>query len=204
MQSHVTIDSAETTALFVNDDDPAVPVGWMEITEDDGVILDLKYASGDNFTNRPIYDCGRCYLVTPAARAIKLLQLKLSQSTDFKLYIFDCYRPRPAQQKLWDIIPNPNYVTPPSRGSMHNRGLAIDLGLADQSGIPIDMGSDFDHFGKTSHTDYQGHSASIQAARDSLQTWMKSIGYSGIRTEWWHYSMRSYKRPLSDWQWQCD
>lgn len=184
--------------------DHRIPKGWTEITNKDGIYLDLKYASTENFTNQQIYDCARCFLTNPAARAINLLQRRIRRKYNVNLYIYDCYRPRPAQQKLWDIIPNPNYVAPPSKGSMHNRGLAVDLAFADSLGRPLDFGSPFDSFGRKSHSDNRDFPSEILTARDSLRSWMISIGFKGIRTEWWHYSLQEVSRPISDWEWECD
>ena len=54
-----------------------------------------------------------------------------------QLKLFDCYRPRPAQQKLWDIVPDEKYVTNPAKGSMHNRGLAVDITLINKEGVIV-------------------------------------------------------------------
>ena len=120
-----------------------------------------------------------------------------------RIKIFDCYRPRPAQQKLWDIVPNASYVTPPTKGSMHNRGVAVDITLTDLDGIPLDMGSAYDHFGVEAHTDNLNHSEEVLNNRRLLKTMMNEIDFKGIRTEWWHYSFQKHSYELSDWEWAC-
>ena len=117
--------------------------------------------------------------------------------------MFDCYRPRPIQQKLWDKVPNPSYVTPPSRGSMHNKGAAVDLTIVDTLGQQLDMGTTFDFFGKEAHHTYTAHSDTIQANRNLLKSTMESVGFSSIRTEWWHYSYKKKSYALSDMLWDC-
>jgi len=121
----------------------------------------------------------------------------------YKLKLFDGYRPRPAQQILWDKVPNPDYVAPPSEGSMHNRGVAIDLSLTDLNGKEIDMGTPYDFFGPEAHHDNLQLSPEILALRLKLKTIMENHGFQAIRTEWWHYSYTKGSYPLDDWQWPC-
>ena len=70
------------------------------------------------------------------------------------LKMFDCYRPRPAQQRLWDVVPDPDYVTPPAKGSMHNRGLAVDLTLVDANGKELNMGTPYDFWCRSPYRQY--------------------------------------------------
>jgi D-alanyl-D-alanine dipeptidase len=95
---------------------------------------------------KQIYDCARCYMRPEAAEQLRLIRDELKEKYGYGIRIFDCYRPGPYQQRLWDIVPDPNYVTPPNKGSMHSRGLAIDLTLTDKSGRDLDMGTPFDFF----------------------------------------------------------
>lgn len=177
---------------------------WKEVTEaDHGVVLDIKYATKDNFTNRVIYDCGRCFLRSEVADRIIRLNRDISRRYGWRIKLFDCYRPRPAQQKLWDIVPDAHYVTPPHKGSMHNRGLAVDLTIVDKDGHEWDMGSPYDSFSKASHTDHNNFSSSVVKNRKILYKLMELSELSGIRTEWWHYSYKGRAYPLDDWQWEC-
>ncbi|MFM2395209.1 MAG: hypothetical protein RLZZ546_3192 [Bacteroidota bacterium] len=170
---------------------------------EDGIAIDIKYATKDNFTKKQIYPCGKCYLRPEAANRILQAQEILQTKYKLGLKMFDCYRPRPAQQRLWDVVPNPDYVTPPSKGSMHNRGLAVDLTLVDQNGKELDMGTPYDFFGKEAHTDNLNLPKNILENRSLLTSVMKSVGFQGIRTEWWHFSIPS-SSELSDWEWDCN
>lgn len=116
--------------------------------------------------------------------------------------MLDCYRPRPIQQRLWNKMPNANYVTPPKKGSMHNRGLAVDLTIVDKNGAELDMGTPFDDFSEKAHYDYTKLSPKILENRKLLRQTMESVGFKGIRTEWWHFSFAA-TYPLSDWLWRC-
>jgi len=178
---------------------------WLEITfENSGIQLDIRYATTKNFTNSKIYDCGKCYLRPEIANKLIQLNRYIEKKYRLRFKVFDCYRPRHAQQKLWDIVPNPMYVTPPEKGSMHNRGMAVDLTLVAQDGKELDMGTEYDYFGREAHTDFFGHSSTINANRALLTDLMTSIGFTTIQSEWWHFSMRSPMHPFSDWEWSCE
>lgn len=182
-----------------------IPDGFMEIIEDTtGITIDLKYATSDNFTGKKIYDCGRCFLERKAAQNILAINRDLKLRYGFGLKIFDCYRPSPFQQRLWDIVPNPDYVAPPNKGSVHSRGQAIDLTITDRNGKELDMGTPFDFFGEEAHTDYTDLKDDIIKNRRLLTKMMELHGFRGIRTEWWHFSTIDVTQPLHDWTWDCN
>lgn len=175
---------------------------WTEILPEDGYAIDIKYATADNFVHEVIYPCGRFFLKPDVADALEKVK-EVLKVEGYKLILFDGYRPRPAQQKLWDKVPDPSYVAPPSEGSMHNRGVAIDLSLTDIKGNEIDMGTPYDFFGPEAHHDYENLSREILDRRQLLKSVMESEGFQSIRTEWWHYSYTNASYPLDDWQWPC-
>ena len=177
---------------------------WMEISKEDGVVLDIRYASENNFTQKQIYPCGRCFLRPELGTRIKTLQKDIYKRYGMRLKLFDCYRPRPAQQRLWDIYPDENYVTPPTKGSMHNRGLAVDVTLVDKNGVELDMGTPFDFFGPKAHTTNTNLPEEVLKNRKILTKMMELHGLKGIRTEWWHYSLKTVQAPLDDWEWPCE
>lgn len=178
---------------------------WKEITSaNSGIVLDIRYATTNNFTEKQIYDCPRCFMRPEIADKLIRLNKEIQHKYQYRLKVFDCYRPRPAQQKLWDIVPDSIYVAPPSRGSMHNRGIAIDLTLVNEKGVELDMGTAYDFFGRAAHTDFFDHSNAIQENRTLLQNLMNSIGFNKIQSEWWHFSYAEQMFPLSDWEWPCE
>ena len=177
---------------------------WTELAlADTSILLDIRYATTNNFVQEQLYDCARCFLRPEAAKALAQANAKL-KAQGYRFKMFDCFRPLPIQQKLWDKFENPSYVTPPSKGSMHNRGLAVDLTIVDKDGTELDMGTEFDFFGKEAHHTYTGHSEDIQQNRRLLKETMESFGFRGIRTEWWHYSYSGSKYELSEMEWACD
>lgn len=177
---------------------------WTEILPSPTLTLDLKYATEDNFTDQKIYDCGRCFLRPHVARAFNKFSKYLKDTHNLGIILYDCYRPRPYQQKLWDIVPDWRYVTPPDKGSMHNRGMAIDIGLIDSLGHVMDMGTSFDHFGEESFHSAQNISPLAIQNRKLLKAELEKFGFKSITSEWWHYSYRENVMPLSDWVWNCE
>lgn len=177
--------------------------GFSDVTALDASIkLDIRYATANNFTKVKIYDCPRCLLRPEAAKALVKAH-KALQKKDLGLKMFDCYRPRPYQQRLWDKVPNPDYVTPPAKGSMHSRGAALDLTIVDKNGKELDMGTPYDFFGKEAHTDNTNLPAQVLANRKLLRETLEAVGFKGIRTEWWHFSFQGKDFPLSDYIWPC-
>lgn len=178
--------------------------GFMELTKlDPSIKLDIKYATKDNFTKTQIYDCPKCLLRPEAAIAIEKAH-KALKVKGLGLKMFDCYRPKPYQQRLWDKVPNPDYVTPPAKGSMHSRGAAVDLTIVDAEGKELDMGTPYDFFGKAAHTDHTNLPKKVLENRRLLRETLEKVGFKGIRTEWWHFSYQSKTWPLSDYVWPCE
>lgn len=178
--------------------------GFLDIAALDPTIrLDIRYATANNFTNSKIYDCPRCLLRPEAAKALVKAH-KALQKRGLGLKMYDCYRPRPYQQRLWDKVPDPDYVTPPAKGSMHSRGAAVDLTIVDKQGKELDMGTPYDFFGREAHTDNTKLPATVLANRRLLRETLEDVGFKGIRTEWWHFSYHKKKYPLSDYIWPCD
>ncbi len=177
---------------------------WTELTTlDNTIALDLRYATTDNFVKAKMYDCGRCFLRPEAAKAIAKAHKILKDKGLGGLKMFDCYRPRPYQRRLWDKMPNSNYVTPPWKGSQHTRGLATDLTIIDKEGKELDMGTPFDTFSEKAHSDSKNLSKQVLENRKILRGVLESVGFKGIRTEWWHFSYNIKGYELSDWVWKC-
>ena len=181
------------------------PEGWVELTNSTpGFVTDIRYATTQNFVESVMYPCGKCFLRTRTAEALQQVASEL-QKKNLGIKLFDCYRPGPVQQKLWDKVPNASYVTPPWKGSQHNRGAAVDLTIVDQNGQQLDMGTAFDFFGEEAHHTYTKHTAIIHDNRTLLKTLMEHFGFSSIRTEWWHYSIKDMQSlEVSQWEWTCE
>lgn len=155
-------------------------------------ILDVRYATTNNFTGKAVYDSAFVLLVEDAAIALKKAADSL-RVQGYRLILFDGYRPIEVQQKFWDIYPDPTYVADPKKGSRHNRGAAIDLSLADLEGNPVLMPTDFDHFGPEAHHNYKEASPEAIKHRTILKTAMIQAGFEILDSEWWHYDLKNWE-----------
>jgi D-alanyl-D-alanine dipeptidase len=167
-------------------------------------IYDMKYATEDNFLKAKVYDCAACML------RYKTVQALIAANNDFKkkgfkIKLYDCYRPLSIQKKMWEIVSNPEYVADPKKGSIHNRGGAIDISLVDATGKEVDMGTPFDFFGIQASHNYADLSAKIKSNRKFLKKIMIKNGFNSFDSEWWHYNLKTgLKDKVSNQKWKCD
>lgn len=154
---------------------------------DSNIIMNIKYSTENNFTNTKLYDCNECLLRARIAEAIVEVS-KFVNEKGYKVMLFDCYRPHSVQYKMWEVLPNINYVANPEKGSIHNRGGAIDVTFTDMNNNEIDMGTEFDFFGYEAYHSYEFLPDSIQKNRLFLKNTLEDFGFKAIKTEWWHYS----------------
>lgn len=162
----------------------------VEITQaSHDVDLDLKYATADNFTGKPVYSRAACYL-HPEAEKCMIRARDLAAIQGYRLHIFDAFRPSEAQWKLWRHTPDPDFLADPRRGSPHSRGVALDLTLIDiATGLALDMGTGFDAFTPLSHHGNTEIDAAAQKNRMFLMGLMTTAGWDFYRNEWWHYQL---------------
>ncbi|RYC51466.1 M15 family metallopeptidase [Flagellimonas olearia] len=169
----------------------------------DDFAYDLRYATENNFLKAKVYDCAECYTRVKTAKAL------IKANADFKekgvrIKFFDCYRPNSVQYKMWAIVPNPQYVANPEKGSIHNKGGAVDITLEDLEGNELDMGTDFDFFGKRAYHDNLDLPKEILENRKLLKETMESHGFWSIRTEWWHYNLSAGSNDkVANFKWDC-
>jgi D-alanyl-D-alanine dipeptidase len=157
----------------------------------------LAYATTDNFTGRPVYANAHCFLHADAAEHLAHA-IELAGRLGYRMLIYDALRPSEAQWALWNHTPDPDFLTDPRRGSPHSRGVAVDLTLIDDAGIPLDMGTTFDAFTPLSH-----HGANVsrdtQSNRHLLLGIMSTAGWDFYSKEWWHYQLSEPRRyPLAE------
>lgn len=167
-------------------------------------VYDMKYATEDNFLKAKVYDCAECMLRLKTVKALIDANSKFIKK-GYKIKIFDCYRPLDIQKKMWLIVPNPEYVANPSKGSIHNRGGAVDITLVDKNGIELDMGTPFDFFGVEASHNYLNLSREIINNRKLLKKIMTNNNFNSFDSEWWHYNLRSaLNDKISNAKWKCD
>ncbi len=162
------------------------------------IILDLRYATTNNFTNKILYKNKECLIHKVAYEHLCIAE-DIAKKLGYKLKIFDAYRPVNVQKKLWDILPDANFIAPPKKGSPHSRGVAVDLTLVDGNNNELDMGTEFDEFSRLSYHGCFDISRESYKNRLLLLGIMTDSGWDFFRNEWWHYQLfNSKKYPIID------
>ena len=168
------------------------------------LVFDLKYATTDNFLGEQVYQCGECYLRYKTLKALLVAQAKL-KSKDYQFKLFDCYRPLSVQKKMWALVSDPAYVADPAKGSMHNRGGALDLTLVDKNGNELDFGTPFDFFGEKASHSYMELPKQVLKNRAYLKKVMTESGFTIFPSEWWHYNIEGGEEfPVAIFTWPCN
>lgn len=165
--------------------------------------VNLKYATTDNFTKTVLYDTLSTAFLHPlaAAKLVEAQSLLQQYDPDLSLLVYDAARPMSVQRKMYAVVQNTPYhayVANPTRTGMHNYGMAVDLTICTKEDKPLDMGTDFDFFGRAA-----GINKEDELLREGLLTKqqvenrrllrkvMKDAGFIPIRGEWWHFNASS-------------
>lgn len=164
-------------------------------------VIDLRYATANNFVGVPLYPAdARCLVHQDLAAGLAAAASVLRQAGK-RLVFWDCYRPHVVQVRMFEVVPNPNWVArPTNQATSHRSGRSVDVTLADASGL-VDMGTGFDDFTPRSlayATD--GVSLEQQANRALLRNAMKAGGLEVYSGEWWHFDGpgAGVPRPILD------
>ncbi len=159
------------------------------ITEQDGILLDIRYATPDTIAGRALYR-RPVALLTPLARERLLAAAARARSLGLRLRVFDAFRPLEVQEALWQALPDPRYVSNPAEGTaLHPRGVAVDLTLADPGGTSLAMGTGFDEMSPLSAHEALDLPAEAIRNRALLLGLMTAAGWEHSATEWWHYHL---------------
>jgi D-alanyl-D-alanine dipeptidase len=176
-----------------------IPPGFVETTERDGIALDIRYASANNFTGRDIYGAfDRLWLHAIAAAKLAGACAALRQTRpDLRLLVFDGLRPNRVQRVFWEMVKGTEqqrFVGDPAVGSVHGFGLAVDLSLCDRDGVELDMGTPFDDFSPLAEPRLeQTHLAAGMLTPQQLENrlllrrTMRNAGFIPLPIEWWHF-----------------
>lgn len=176
------------------------------------IVVELKYATADNFTGQVIYDFQDAYLRYGTVKKLIAVAEALAER-DLYLKIWDAFRPPAAQFKLWEAYPDPNFVSDPNvKYSSHSRGNTVDITLVDAQGNELEMPSSFDDFSALADRDYSDCSSAAAENALLLQETMEKHGFSGYRKEWWHFSDETEYPPeecfdpsvISTWYADCN
>ncbi|MBI3070487.1 MAG: M15 family metallopeptidase [Deltaproteobacteria bacterium] len=152
------------------------------------LVVDLRYATADNFLKRAVYPAGaRCLLRPETAKRLARAQRFLSAHR-LRIKVWDCYRPLSVQREMWRLVPDERYVGNPAKGSNHNRGAAIDVTLVDESGHEVEMPTPHDEFSPRAHARARDLPVVAKKNRERLRRAMLRAGFRAITTEWWHFN----------------
>jgi D-alanyl-D-alanine dipeptidase len=164
-----------------------------------GIVLDIRYATTNNFTHHRMYPQARAFARLPVVMALMEVEADL-KTRGLGLKIYDAYRPYTITEKFYEVTPDTNFVADPRKGSKHNRGCAIDLSLINlKTGKELDMPTGFDSFSRKAGANYPDLSQQKITNRELLKSVMQSHGFKVIATEWWHYDFNGWaKYPLLD------
>ena len=179
--------------------------GYVNVQDaDPSIQVSLMYSRADNFCGEILYDDLReAYLHPEAAEALKKAQQYLKKHhPELSLKVYDASRPMSIQQKMWDKVKDTDhsfYVSNPANGGgLHNYGLAVDITLCRENGDTLDMGTKVDHMSNLSHIDHEDLlvkqkkiSPQAKANREILREAMAAGGFKPLRTEWWHFNLRT-------------
>nr|WP_315173795.1 M15 family metallopeptidase [uncultured Flavobacterium sp.] len=167
-------------------------------------VYDMKYATTNNFLKSKVYDCAECFLRLKTVKALIKANDKFLKK-GYRIKLFDCYRPLDIQKKMWELVSNPEYVADPAKGSIHNRGGAVDLTLVTLEGKELEMGTAFDFFGKEASHGYLFSDKKIMDNRKMLKKIMLQNGFKAFESEWWHYNLASaLTDKVSNTKWKCN
>jgi zinc D-Ala-D-Ala dipeptidase len=162
---------------------PAAEAGLVDVRSViPDAVIDLRYATTDNFVGQRLYPAGApCLVHESMAPGLAAAAAALRPET---LVFWDCYRPHEVQVRMFEVVSNPNWVARPSAyARSHEAGRSVDVTIAG-----ADMGTGFDDFTPRSlayATD--GVSPAAQANRARLRDAMKAGGLTVYSGEWWHF-----------------
>ncbi|MDK1727169.1 M15 family metallopeptidase [Dellaglioa algida] len=163
-----------------------IELGFTNVkTIDPDIIVDLRYATKNNFTNQIIYDFSAAIARTGTVKKLGIAS-KLLKVQGYRLKIWDAYRPVLAQEKLFEVYPDPNFVAKPNPNFSHQKGVTFDLTICNLNGKELEMQSEFDDFSKRSGRNYN-RTTQQQRNYDVLNNAMITAGFIGYSEEWWDY-----------------
>jgi D-alanyl-D-alanine dipeptidase len=152
-----------------------------------GILLDIRYATTNNFTGEQIYNQPKAFARKPVAAALKNAQEEFNKQ-GIGIKVFDAYRPYAATVKFYEVYHDTTYVASPYRGSRHNRGCAIDMTIVDlKTGKELEMPTEYDSFRKEAWPTTPVKDPVIKKNRDLIIRVMEKHGFKVNASEWWHF-----------------
>ena len=124
-----------------------IKAGLVDVnTIDKSILVDLVNSDPKkNYFRENYYgNLQKAYLRKEVAiRIAKAQRILKAGHPDYSLQILDAARPRSVSQKMYDKMKGTKferYVANPTKGSMHNFGIAVDITIVDKNTKELDMG----------------------------------------------------------------
>lgn len=160
---------------------------------DDEFIIELRYATDNNFTGQKVYSSNECYINKNTAQM--LIRAKdMFKKDGYRVKVWDAYRPISAQRKFWEIVPNDDFVAEPPDMSKpiefkprHLNGLCVDITLTDMDGNELEMPSEFDDFTGKGSLNCKDISEEGRKNATYMKEIMEKAGFDSYENEWWHF-----------------
>ena len=160
---------------------------------DSEFIIDMRYATENNFTGQKVYESGECWINEHTAKI--LIEAKnIFKNDGFRVKIWDAYRPISAQERFWEIMPNDDFVArPPDMSKIkvfrptHMNGMCVDITLTDMNENEIEMPSEFDDMTERASICNPFSSEKSKENAKYMRKVMERVGFKGYDKEWWHF-----------------
>ncbi|MBN7274834.1 D-alanyl-D-alanine dipeptidase [Ligilactobacillus pobuzihii] len=152
---------------------------------DPDIIVDLRYATTNNFTGEVVYDFSTAIARTGTAKKLAVAS-SIVKEQGYRLKIWDAFRPTKAQKRLFEVYPNPEFVAPPDENYSHQKGVTFDLTMTFANGEECPMPTGFDDFTAMARrsSKWPAEAAKYHKILDDA---MKQAGFVGYESEWWDF-----------------
>lgn len=159
-----------------------------------GIVLDIRYATTNNFLHQRVYDLAKAYARKPVAEALKKAQEAFNKK-GLGIKIYDGYRPYSATVKFYELYHDTTYVASPYRGSRHNRGCALDMTIVDlKTKKELRMPTEFDSFRKEAWPTTPIKDPVARKNRELIIGVMEANGFKVNASEWWHFDFVGWQK----------
>jgi len=158
------------------------------------IVLDIRYATRNNFMKQVMYPEARAFARKPVVAQLKKVQEVLA-AKGYGLKIYDAYRPYAITRAFYEKASDKNFVANPAKGSIHNRGCAIDLTLIElKTGKELPMPTPYDSFAPEAAAQFAPLPENRAKNRDFLISVMQAHGFTVLSNEWWHYDFKGWQK----------
>ena len=158
------------------------------------MVMDIRYATTNNFMKEKIYTLSKAYARKPVAEALKKAQ-KEFKNMGLGIIMYDAYRPYKATVKFYELYHDTTYVASPYRGSRHNRGCALDMSIVDlKTKKEVKMPTEFDSFKKEAWPSTPIADPEARKNRELIIKVMKNNGFKVNSSEWWHFDFIGWQK----------